>query len=305
MAQNHQLNNGETVFLTMRIKIFVAFLIVSAILVAGYFLYFKDNQNDNSVGDSNTETPELLPESWLVKYFGISNQDDPSVGGVEGDPDGDLLINLQEYSRGTNPLLADSDGDGNTDGMEVAYGTDPLILDGQEGNFEDVESVIKEMGDNLVSTNLIDAQEINGVLRMDEPLVLPQISDSEIKIVSATPESFQTYVTRLTPVLEQYTSGEFDTRFYDLFNATGEAGLAPFRSMVDGIVAELKAVPVPSDRVESHKVLLVFFQTTRDVIGLQEQIIAEPENNSLWGDVFYNARILMTMVETVDGIVGS
>lgn len=62
-----------------------------------------------------------LPDWWEQKYFGQRTGTNPAA-----DPDGDGLTNLQEYQRGTNPLLADTDGDGINDGDESnIYNTDP------------------------------------------------------------------------------------------------------------------------------------------------------------------------------------
>jgi hypothetical protein len=47
-------------------------------------------------------------------------------GGPDDDDDDDGLVNANEFTRGTNPSLADTDGDSWTDGVEVADGTDPL-----------------------------------------------------------------------------------------------------------------------------------------------------------------------------------
>ena len=64
-----------------------------------------------------------LPDDWETTYF------DNLGSGASGDPDSDGLTNLQEYTEGTNPTVADTDGDGLTDGEEVTAGTDPLNAD--------------------------------------------------------------------------------------------------------------------------------------------------------------------------------
>lgn len=43
------------------------------------------------------------------------------------DDDNDGLLDVDEATYGTDPLLADTDGDGFDDGMEVTYGSDPLL----------------------------------------------------------------------------------------------------------------------------------------------------------------------------------
>jgi len=71
---------------------------------------------------------------------------DSSADAVE-DTDSDLLKNLEEYQKGTDPKNADSDGDGMWDGWEVQMGLDPR--DNSDPNL-DLD------GDNL--TNLVEFQ---------------------------------------------------------------------------------------------------------------------------------------------------
>jgi hypothetical protein len=52
------------------------------------------------------------------------NPEDPDDGGLDYDEDG--LINIQEFTLGTNPLSKDSDNDGISDKEELDKGTDPL-----------------------------------------------------------------------------------------------------------------------------------------------------------------------------------
>lgn len=65
-------------------------------------------------------------QRWIKKYYVYLN--DPQELAAEEDPDGDGLINSQEFKMETNPLLADTDWDGFDDGHEVLGGYNPLYL---------------------------------------------------------------------------------------------------------------------------------------------------------------------------------
>lgn len=77
-----------------------------------------------------------LPDGWERRY-GLDPSDDGSVdpnNGPWGDPDGDDLINVEEFTLGTNPSVADdSDGDGLFDGREI-YGLDNPYTNGVLGS---------------------------------------------------------------------------------------------------------------------------------------------------------------------------
>ena len=68
-----------------------------------------------------------FPDGWEVRYgfnpLSVSSPD------PLGDADMDGVLNGDEFTLGTNPLLDDTDGDGLDDGEEVALGTDPLDQD--------------------------------------------------------------------------------------------------------------------------------------------------------------------------------
>lgn len=75
-------------------------------------------------GDSEADTDgNGLPDSWEWKHFG-------SLGNLPGaDPDGDWLVNIDEYAAGTNPFDDDTDHDGMMDGDEVDAGFNPIVAD--------------------------------------------------------------------------------------------------------------------------------------------------------------------------------
>ncbi len=59
--------------------------------------------------------------------------------GADGDPDEDLLPNIEEYAHGANPREADSDGDGISDYMEVQNGTSPSSADTDKDDLSDFQ----------------------------------------------------------------------------------------------------------------------------------------------------------------------
>ncbi len=66
-----------------------------------------------------------MPNAW-EQSFGFNPIDEYDAA---NDPDDDGLSNLEEYKRGTNPLVADTDGDGMDDGAELEASRDPLVAD--------------------------------------------------------------------------------------------------------------------------------------------------------------------------------
>lgn len=70
--------------------------------------------------DSDADT---LPDAWEQEKFGALGQP------ADGDADGDLLTNRQEFDAGFNPAVADGDGDGLDDSRELAAGTSPASGD--------------------------------------------------------------------------------------------------------------------------------------------------------------------------------
>jgi predicted outer membrane repeat protein len=62
-----------------------------------------------------------MPDWWEQANDLLPDQDD-----ADGDADGDLLPNGDEYVHGTDPHQPDTDGDGWTDREEVDNGTDPI-----------------------------------------------------------------------------------------------------------------------------------------------------------------------------------
>lgn len=71
---------------------------------------------------------DKLPDGWEGKHS-LNPLNADGVNGPEGDPDQDLLLNLDELQAGANPQNPDSDADGTGDKVEVDRGSDPTNWD--------------------------------------------------------------------------------------------------------------------------------------------------------------------------------
>ena len=63
-----------------------------------------------------------MPDDWEVPH-GLN----PSLNDAAGDPDQDLLTNIQEFNADTDPQNGDTDNDGDNDGSEKNNGRNPLV----------------------------------------------------------------------------------------------------------------------------------------------------------------------------------
>ena len=106
-----------------------------------------------------------LDDSWEIAN-GLDPTDDGSVdinNGPDGDPDGDTLLNKDEFDLGTHPNEADTDMDGLDDNVEDKggvfvsagmTGTDPLLADTDGDTLEDGEEI--ELNPFFSDPNLVD-----------------------------------------------------------------------------------------------------------------------------------------------------
>jgi len=154
--------NGESVFLT-------------AYAIAGnYFLAWDDGKvtTTNSVtmngvrkikavfGSSQLDNDgDGLPDLWEIK-FGLNPNSAVGVNGAFGDPDNDLLANIQEYiishvliTNGAalfeaSPINADSDGDGMDDGYEFYHLPSGTNVSARVGDQRNAAAVVSAIGVN-------------------------------------------------------------------------------------------------------------------------------------------------------------
>ncbi|MES2707743.1 MAG: LamG-like jellyroll fold domain-containing protein [Verrucomicrobiota bacterium] len=112
-------------------------------------------------GDGLPDWFERLHVSATMNYTVAGT---PSQATLNGDTDS--LTNLQEYQRGTNPLVPDTDGDGLDDGQEVTRNTDPLVTDTDGDGLSDGQEVNTYLSNPLAldsdGDGYTDLQEVNG-----------------------------------------------------------------------------------------------------------------------------------------------
>ncbi len=108
---------------------------------------------------------DLMPDGWEVQY-GL-NPLDPSDG--PGDPDGDGVLNLEEYLNGTAPLDRDKDDDGLDDGQEISHvekGSAALWYDAAGGT-NLVQALSYNLDDGLVTLALPFPVFFDGLMRTE------------------------------------------------------------------------------------------------------------------------------------------
>ena len=99
---------------------------ISAIVDAG-----TDQDNDG------------MPDAWELSFAGEDGGGlDPTINDAQDDPDGDGLVNLDEFNHGSHPFMSDTDWDGLEDGEEVQqYGTNPAMSDSDGGGESDGDEI--------------------------------------------------------------------------------------------------------------------------------------------------------------------
>ena len=112
---------------TTRLVARVCAALVAVMLVAAPAIAKKGGNGKGHGGNGKSQAAahrkndrDHMPNGWEKK-----NGLDPQKDDSQEDPDGDLLVNIDEYDEGTDPQNADTDGDGVNDGQEVLDDTDP------------------------------------------------------------------------------------------------------------------------------------------------------------------------------------
>ena len=263
------------------IVVIAIFLLVAGTAAAGFYLYEKDEEN-KTVQVAGSGTASVLPKEWLIKYFATDNENDPAVGGPYGDPDNDVLTNLQEFYFGADPTNPDSDGDGQIDGAEVALNSNPL----GPGELYSTEFARRIADQYLISNNLEEFKSENiqrQVLQLLNPpdpekleVVLP--GKETLKVFSQnTPETIDRYFQESIAATEPL---DIDAKILQV--ALQNPASVDHQSVL-GLIYEVmyrfRAVKVPSDALYFHQLRLAALAASANLLEIAKTVdfAAEPE----------------------------
>ncbi len=98
-----------------------------------------------------------LPDEWENQY-GLTSSAASGVPDPQGDPDGDHMVNIDEWANGTDPNVVDTDDDGLLDQWEVENGLNPLNASDENGSGGDYDGDgLTNEQEQLYHTNPVDA----------------------------------------------------------------------------------------------------------------------------------------------------
>ena len=233
-------------------------LVIAAIVVTSLRLYDKQQAEKQKLlaKARASEGSCMLPDGWLKKHFGTADVTDPRVGGPEGDPDGDILTNCQEFFFAADPTNPVTSGSGQIDGVKVAVGMSPVS---GEAFFSDAE--MKKLSDQfLVSQNAEEFKTENIQKQVQELLNPPDINKIELRLEDpkalrvSSDNSPQAVAAYLQGVGEATADVDFDEQNLQgvLDDPSAFPGAVASGSVYDAI-DRLRALPAPSNMLRFHQ----------------------------------------------------
>ncbi len=157
------------------------------------------------------------------------------------DPDGDLLINFEEYDNGCDPQVSDTDGDGISDWLEVnarypdyanGFDTDPTKADTDGDGFNDKFEIDSDSDPTDAAsflTTMSGAITYSGSIQTGQVIV--EVSNATVAIRNTTLSGLGAYTVTNLPTLEPLVVTAFrdsdGDQQYDPWEAYGEYSANP------------------------------------------------------------------------------
>ncbi len=143
-----------------------------------------------------------------------------------------------------------------------------------------------------IATDDIVKEQLDLALNTNQKIVIPEISNTDVKIASRTDNSAMVdYLNNVTSISKNYNSSA-QSSYEDLFAPRGDTsklsgGLEQTKKAIDN----LKSLSVPKDAVELHKANLVVLASYRDMyqssLDYSNQKVTDP-----WADLYKDYRII-------------
>lgn len=267
---------------------------LAAAAIAGGFYFHKKSRSSTQ----KYENSGLLPSTWLIKYFGTDRDGDPKIGGVDGDPDQDLLTNYQEFYFGTDPTRRDTDGDGQLDGVEVAVNQNPT----GPGELYSTDYA-KTVADKFMKDNGLEEFKEENIKKQVLGIMSPpnaadvkvELPDVHILTVSnnTSQEAIEQYFTKV----DQATIGlepNLETLQAAMENPDGQEATIQL-GQANEIVDKLRAIAVPSPLLTFHQLhiagLLAASQIFEEAKKINETAELESQKEALSKQTYHFALV--------------
>ena len=284
----------RSIFSRQRMYFVGGFLFLAVVAAAGG-LYFRE-RHLGSVAVAEVKgavDSRILPKEWLMKYFLTDDMDAVAVNGPDGDPDGDTLSNYQEYLFGTDPTKDDTDGDGYIDGYEIAFNLDPLgpgsLSAEVENNYVKEFLVANEEYQDLAQDKIL--AQFEELLQPDRAVVMDFPEDRELVIIfDNSTEAFEKYFDE-TESIASAEPAEAEDVANNLFAFSVEQ-LERYIQKLQAKENLLKAVSVPSELLNIHRVKIAGVRAGRRIFEIVRDENLYGSNPQFWPDIFYQTSIV-------------
>ena len=249
--------------------------------IGAYFIFgdFFSRQNaEETIDVTQIPPPDLVPQSWLERHFGTTNVNDPKVGGIFGDPDGDRLTNYQEYLYGTDPLNRDTDGDLYFDGTEIAYGSNPLG-EGARDESADIETTLRQYGIDINQEEI--RQEFSEYFGIDRELYVNNYTLDDLTITDDhSPETINEYYQSFLSVTAYTNSPEVEAMTSTFFATTTPRQIQNFINAQTEVNRQMKELPVPAEIAPLH---LIYLKNFDALLGMAKFALEQIEAGKVVG----------------------